>query len=110
MNTAGESNLLPFQREVEAVAFESDKVMFEIYREPYQGRYKVVYFTELQDHNKEFEISRAMAGDHFFDGFIRNYQKDEAKKTINQLLERLNSGESLDPSEIESALKPFIPA
>jgi hypothetical protein len=38
--------------------FESDKVMFEIYRETeYTGRYRVVYFTELQDHNKETEIN-----------------------------------------------------
>ena len=41
--------------------FEADKVMFEIYRETeYTGRYKVVYFTELQDHNKETEINRAL--------------------------------------------------
>ena len=44
------------------MAFESDKIMFEVYKEAtYTGRYRVVYFTELQDHNKEFEISRAMA-------------------------------------------------
>lgn len=43
--------------------FESDKVMFEIYRETeYTGKYRVVYFTELQDHNKETEINHAMAG------------------------------------------------
>jgi len=62
------------------MAFESDKTMFEIYREStYTGKYRVVYFTELQDHNKEFEINRAMAGEHLFDGFIKNFRKDEAK-------------------------------
>ena len=41
--------------------FESDKIMFEIYRETeYTGRYRVVYFTELQEHNKESEINRAL--------------------------------------------------
>src|SRR5205807_6967291 len=55
-----------------AMAFESDKIMFEIYRETeYTGKYRVVYFTELQDHNKETEINHAMAGEHFFDGFIK---------------------------------------
>ena len=92
------------------MAFESDKIMFEIYREPYQGRYRVVYFTELQDHNKETEINRAMAGDHFYDGFIRNYRKDQAKEIINQLLGRLNDGERLSPKEIEQELKQFAPA
>ena len=91
------------------MVFESDKIMFEIYKETaYQGRYKVVYFTELQDHNKEFEISRAMAGEHFFHGFIRGFKKDEAKQVINQILERLNSGETLNEMAVEEKLKPFL--
>lgn len=74
--------------------FESDKVMFEIYRETgYTGQFRVVYFTELQDHNKETEINHAMAGEHFFDGFIKNFGKDEAKEIIEGLLSRLNGGE-----------------
>lgn len=85
--------------------FEADKVMFEIYRETeYTGRYKVVYFTELQDHNKETEINHALAGEHFFDGFIKNFRKDEAKEIIDSILSRLNSGEKVDPQEVERAL------
>lgn len=85
--------------------FESDKVMFEIYKETdYTGKYRVVYFTELQDHNKETEINHALAGEHFFDGFIKNYRKDEAKEIINTLLTRLNEGERLAPEEVEQAL------
>ena len=85
--------------------FEADKVMFEIYRETeYTGRYKVVYFTELQDHNKETEINRALAGEHFFDGFIKNFRKDEAKEIINSLLGRLNGGETIAPEDVERAL------
>jgi len=85
--------------------FESDKVMFEIYRETeYTGKYRVVYFTELQDHNKETEINHALAGEHFFDGFIKNFRKDEAKEIIRSILDRLNSGESVAPQVIEQAL------
>ena len=48
--------------------FEADKVMFEIYKETeYTGRYRVVYYTELQDHNKETEINHALAGEHHGD-------------------------------------------
>jgi hypothetical protein len=87
------------------MAFEFDKVMFEIYRETgYSGRYRVVYFTELQDHNKETEINRALAGEHFYDGFIRAYRKDEAKQVIDGLLARLNGGEHFDSAEVERAL------
>ncbi|MGH9675199.1 MAG: hypothetical protein ACRD44_18665 [Bryobacteraceae bacterium] len=87
------------------MAFESDKTMFEIYRETtYSGEYRVVYFTELQDHNKEIEINRAMAGEHFMDGFIRDYRKDEAKAIIDGMLSRLNGGERLQPGDVIAAL------
>ncbi len=90
---------------------ESDKVMFEIYREPdFNRAYRVVYFTELGDHNKEYEINRALAGEHFYDGFIRNYRKDDAKKIIEGLLKRLNGGEGLTPEDVEQALAEYIPA
>jgi hypothetical protein len=93
------------------MAFESDKIMFEIYKETtYQGRYKVVYFTELQDHNKETEISRAIAGEHFFDGFIRTYRKDQAKEVISRILERLNNGEQVSKEEVDRSLAPFLPS
>ena len=87
-----------------------DKIMFEIYKEAtYSGKYRVVYFTELQDHNKEAEINRAMAGEHFFDGFIRNYRKDQAKETIEKLVKRLNEGEAVTKADFERELKPFMP-
>ncbi len=88
------------------MAFESDKTMFEIYRESaYTGQFKVVYFTELQDHNKESEINRALAGEHFYDGFLRNYRKEEAKQIIERLLARLNNGEELATGDVEQALE-----
>ena len=93
------------------MAFESDKIMFEIYREAtYSRRYRVVYFTELQDHNKESEINRAMAGEHFCDGFIRNYRKDQAKEVLSRLIERLNAGEAVTKEVVERELMPFVPA
>ena len=83
--------------------------MFEIYRETeYTGKYRVVYFTELQDHNKETEINHALAGEHFFDGFIKNFRKDEAKEIISGILGRLNNGEHVDPQDVERALGDHI--
>jgi len=91
--------------------FESDKIMFEIYKEAtYSGRYRVVYFTELQDHNKETEINRAMAGEHFYDGFIRQYRKDQAKTAIDGIIDRLNQGERLGKEDVDNALAPFKPS
>ena len=85
--------------------------MFEIYREPdFNRAYRVVYFTELGEHNKEFEINRALAGEHFYDGFIRNYRKDDAKKIIEDFLRRLNAGENLTPEDLEGFLAGYTPA
>ena len=93
------------------MSFESDKIMFEIYKEAtYTGQFRVVFFTELQDHNKESEINRAMAGQHFYDGFIRQYRKDQAKEIIEILLTRLNNGERLEKEDVTRALAPFLPA
>jgi hypothetical protein len=90
------------------MSFASDRIMFEIYKETaYAGGYRVVYFTELQDHNKESEISHAMAGEHFYDGFIKNYRKEQAKEVINKILERLNGGENVSLAEIEQQLQPY---
>jgi hypothetical protein len=89
--------------------YDADKVMFEIYRETeYSGQYRVVYFTELNDHNKETEINHALAGEHFFDGFIRNLRKDEAKEIIDGLLHRLNSGEFINQQDVERELGEHI--
>jgi hypothetical protein len=87
------------------MAMDSDKVMFEIYRDAtYTGKYRVVYYTELNENNKEWEINKAMAGEHFYDGFIKNYRKDEAKDIIDALLKRMNDGERLSSSDIEKEL------
>jgi hypothetical protein len=84
------------------------QIMFEIYRETvYQGGYRVVYFTELEEHNKELEIGRAMAGEHFYDGFIATEQRHLAKEAIGQLLDRLNKGERITPQEVDRRLSPF---
>ena len=102
------SRLLPCYNS--SAMMESDKVMFEIYREAtYTGQYRVVYFTELNDQNKEYEINRAMAGEHFYDGFIKNYRKDEAKEIIDGLIKRLNEGEKLTSTDIETALAKHLP-
>jgi hypothetical protein len=88
---------------------ESEKVMFQIYREAsYNRRYKVVYFTELNEHNKETEINRAMAGDHYFDGFLNGTRKEEAKAVIDRVLARLNDGEAVSPDKIEKELEGYL--
>lgn len=83
----------------------SDRIMFEIYREAdYDRRFRVVFFTELDEHNKEREINRAMAGEHFYDGFIKEISRDEGKRLLAEILRKLNDGERMEPAEVESRL------
>jgi hypothetical protein len=89
--------------------FIHDKVMFEIYREEgYDRRFRVVYFTELDEHNKEAEIARATAGEHYYDGFLRVDVLPEAKRVVLQLIERLNRGEQLSSGDLDRELADYV--
>jgi hypothetical protein len=90
-------------------ALESEKVMFAIYRDDSAVRgYRVVYFTELDEHNREDEINDAMRGDLLFDGYFRNRTKEDAKRAVAAILQRMNAGETLGRPELERELKPFL--
>ena len=88
---------------------DTKKVMFEIYRDAdYGGRYKVVYFTELGEHDKTTEIDNAMRGEHIFDGFLLHRERNAAKQVVDEILNRLNHGEQVDESAIRECLKPYL--
>ena len=86
-----------------------DKIMFEIYNaNDYSNEYRVIYFSELDDHNRDKEIDRAMKGDHYFDGFIFTLKKERAMKQIEDIVSRLNEGETLDDQYLNMQLKEFL--
>ena len=86
-----------------------DKIMFEIYRDnTYSKEYRVVYFSELNEHNKDGEIDKAMLGDHVFVGYILTLKKERAMKNIDDVLSRLNGGEQINPEFIEDELAEFL--
>jgi hypothetical protein len=85
------------------------KVMFEVYREGgYNRRYRVVYFTELNDHNRDAELNRCLAGESFFSGYLREDARKEGRVVINDVLRRLNDGEEVAPGDLEEALGPHL--
>jgi len=93
------------------MAFESDKIMFMIYREEgFSRKYRVVYFTELDEHNKDAEINAAMAGQHFYDGFLKSASSNDGKAVIEGFLQRLNAGDAVTAQDIDAALEPYVPA
>ena len=87
----------------------NDKIMFEIYKENmYSKEYRVVYFTELHEHNKEREIDRAMKGEHVFDGYILSLKKERAMKKIEEIIYKLNEGKIMDTQYIDNYLEGFL--
>ncbi|MCG3136819.1 MAG: hypothetical protein HJJLKODD_00655 [Phycisphaerae bacterium] len=87
----------------------ADKTMFEIYREGGgDRRYRVVYFTELDEHNKHAEINRALSGEHIFDGFLHDHSLADAKQIIQDILTSLNSSTAADPSTIRDRLQTHL--
>ena len=86
-----------------------EKVMFEIFREAsYDRRYRVVYFTELGEHDKDREIDRALSGSHVFDGFFDVSRITRARTAVEQILDGLNEGDSPEADRIGLVLSPFL--
>ncbi|MBV6479003.1 MAG: hypothetical protein HGGPFJEG_01764 [Ignavibacteria bacterium] len=74
------------------MTFESDKTMFEIYREKeFNRKFKVVFYTELNEHNKEAEINHALNGETIFDGFLKDSLKEKGKTKIRELIKEMNT-------------------
>lgn len=92
------------------MAFESDKTMFEIYREKeFNKKFRVVYYTELTEHNKESEINQALNGETVFDGFLKDIKKENGKAVIKDLVREMNSeGIAYTREEIKLKLEEFL--
>lgn len=85
------------------------KIMFEVYREgSYDRRYRVVYFTELGEHDRDKELERCLAGESFLSGYLARPSRKEARAIITAALERLNDGEDVSPSELQAQLAPHL--
>lgn len=85
------------------------KIMFEVYREGgYDRRYRVVYFTELNDHDRDRELDRCLAGESFLSGFLATASRTDARAVIARAIERLNDGDALTPEALAAELEPHL--
>ena len=88
---------------------ESDKIMFEIFQEAgFNRRYRVVYFTELEEAERDETIDAAMAGVPFFNGFIKATDGATAKSVILDFVACLNQGVAGTREELAGLLAPFL--
>ncbi|TPV96679.1 MAG: hypothetical protein B7733_03465 [Myxococcales bacterium FL481] len=67
------------------------KTMFEIYREgEYNRQFRYIFYTELEEHGREKEISRAAAGQPVFSGFFADDRKEAARVEVEAIVDELN--------------------
>jgi len=88
----------------------SAKSMFEIYRQKdFNRKFKLIIYTELNEHNKEAEINRAMDGESVFDGFLKDSKKEDAKKILKEILDEMNKKEeALSEDAIKEKLSEYL--
>ena len=88
---------------------DTDKIMFEVYREPgFNRRYHVVYFTELGEDERDATIDAAMSGVPFLDGFIKAADGAAARTVIQDFIANLNEGATGTREELARLLAPFL--
>lgn len=92
------------------MSFASEKSMFEIYREKgFNKKFKLIIYTELNEHNKETEINRALDGDTVFDGFLKDSRKEEAKKVLKDMISEMNMNDNaLSENVIREKLSEYL--
>lgn len=73
--------------------------MFEIYRESdYNRAYHYIFYTELEEHAREREISRAAAGVSVLSGFLANASLDAARAEVERIIDELNELDRDNPT------------
>ena len=81
------------------------RIMFEVYREgAYDRRFRVCYFTELGEQERDRELNRCLAGESFLAGYLARGSRRESRAIIADALARLNDGEAVAPGELRSLL------
>jgi hypothetical protein len=88
---------------------EIGKIMFEVYRElAFDRRYRAVYFTDLDEAQRDAAIEAACAGEHVFDGFIKAEDREAATRVLESFLARVNAGANASVEELAGLLAAFL--
>lgn len=86
----------------------SAKVMFSVYRDASgHAPFDVIYYTELEENERDVQIARVMAGETLYDGFLAESGLPEGKHAVATILARLNGGEAIAEGEMAAILAPF---
>lgn len=75
--------------------------MFEIYRETgYNSAFHCIFYTDLEEHARDKQITKAANGETVFSGFVRDDDKEQARGVVESIVDELND---LDEDEAPPA-------
>ena len=83
-----------------------DRTMFEIYRETdYNRSFHYIFYTDLDEHEREREIARAANGETVFTGYIDDTRKEAARAIIETIVDELNESDGDTPALSVDAIR-----
>ena len=83
-----------------------DRTMFEIYRETdYNRSFHYIFYTDLDEHEREREIAKAANGQTVFTGYIDDTRKEAARALIEAIVDELNESDDDTPSLSNDAIR-----
>ena len=83
----------------------SEKVFFGIYKESgHEEPYQIIYFTELDDRERDAAMDRFVEGETIYTGFLKVARLDEGKRLLTDYLDRWNAGTSPVVEELVSSI------
>lgn len=83
-----------------------DRTMFEIYRETdYNRSFHYIFYTDLDEHEREREIAKAANGQTVFTGYIDDTRKEAARAIIEAIVDELNESDDDTPSLNDEAIR-----
>ena len=90
-----------------------DRTMFEIYRESdYNRAFHSIFYTDLDEHVRDAEIAKAMAGETVYTGYVADERKEDARHAIDAIVDALNDADEdddvLSAAEIERRLADYL--
>ncbi len=90
-----------------------ERTMFEIYREgDYNRAFRYIFYTDLEEHARDGEISKAANGEMIFTGFLSDDTKEEARGVVESIIDELNDMDEdeagMESTEIQRRLGAFL--
>jgi len=82
-----------------------EKVFFGIYKESgCDKRYQILYFSELDEHERDAAMNRFVEGETIYTGFLKKACLDQGKQLLADHLARWNAGTSPVLEELVSSI------